>query len=90
MATEVKHSGGIHFKKAKCMGKTDDNGEIECTTTAAMVIVNGDAYVLKYLHIIYRPLTRMLIRLPYISQQEFFMRTWIVKLKQRKVLNMKV
>ena len=50
MATEVKHSGGIHFKKAKCMGKTDDNGEIECTTTAAMVIVNGDAYVLKYLY----------------------------------------
>ena len=59
MANEVlvKHSGGIHFKKAKCMGKTDDNVEIECTTTAAMVIVNGDALfanlqkfmVLKYL-----------------------------------------
>ena len=45
MANEVlvKRSGGIHFKKAKCMGKTDDNVEIECTTTAAMVIVNGDA-----------------------------------------------
>lgn len=50
MATKVKHSSGIHFEKAKCMGKTDDNGEIECTTTAAMVIVNGDAYVLKYLY----------------------------------------
>lgn len=50
MATEVKHSSGIRFEKAKCMGKTDDNREIECTTTAAMVIINGDAYVLKYLY----------------------------------------
>lgn len=49
MATEVKHDEVARFKTAKCESKTDDSSNVvKCTTTAAMVIVNGDAYVLRY------------------------------------------